>query len=242
MKTEDITYRDNAVSLSGFVAYDEKRIANETRLPGILIVHEAWGLGEHVIMRAKMLADLGYVGFAADMFGDRRTTTSREEALALIGEMRGNPPKLRARARIALDAMAALPYVDGTRLAAIGFCFGGSTALELARDGATLSGVVSFHGALETKAPAKPGEVKPKVLVCHGADDPMIPPPHVVAFEDEMRKAGANWQVNSYGGTVHGFMNPKNDGSIAPGILYNAQSDARAWAAMQAFFAEIFAR
>ena len=233
MKTEDITYLDGTISLKGFVAYDDTKPGKR---PGVLVMHEAWGLGEHVMDRTKMLAELGYVGFAADLYGDRKLITKMDEAMAMIGDLRTHPQKLRTRARAALTAMAALPQVDETRLGAIGFCFGGTVVLELARDGADLKGVVSFHGGLETQMPAEPGQVKAKVLVCTGADDPMVPAAQVQAFEDEMKKAGADFRVVSYPGAVHGFMNPKADGSIAPGILYNEAVASTAWAEMQAFF------
>ena len=238
MKTEDITYHDGALTLRGVVAYDET-VAGPR--PGILVVHEAWGLGEHAIERAKMLAGLGYVALAADMYGDRRQASDLPQAMELIGDLRTNPDKLRARAGAAVAALKAQPNVDASRLAGIGFCFGGTTVLELARGGADLKGVVSFHGGLQTAAAAKPGAVTPKVLVCTGADDPMIPPSQVVEFEDEMRQAGADWQVNSYGGTVHSFTNPNAGKGVAlEGLAYNRQTDQRSWAAMRAFFDEIF--
>ncbi len=236
IKTEDILYRDGPLNLNGFAAYEDGR---SDRRPGVLVVHEAWGLGEHAIERAKMLASLGYVAFAADMFGDRRQVTKREEAMALIGDLRAHPPKLRARIRAALTALSDMPQVDSSRLGAIGFCFGGMTVLELARDGADVAGVVSFHGGLETQMPAVAGEVKARILVCNGADDPMIPPKQVEAFEDEMKKANADARVINYPGAVHGFTNHKADGSIAPGILYNKSADEQSWAAMRAFLGEI---
>lgn len=239
IKTEDIIYRDSPLTMNGLAAYED---GPTEKRPGVLVVHEAWGLGEHVIARARMLAGLGYVGFAADMFGDRRQITKREEAMALIGDLRANPQKLRVRMRAALTAMSAMPQVDSARLGAIGFCFGGTAVLELARDGADVAGVVSFHGGLETQMPAGAGVVKARVLVCNGADDPMIPPTQVKAFEDEMHKAGADIRVINYKGAVHNFTNPAADGSIAPGILYNKPADERSWAAMRAFFADVFGR
>ena len=239
MQTKDIEYQDGAVTMRGLLAFDE---ANAGKRPGILVVHEAWGLGEHAMERAKMLAREGYVALAADMYGDRRLATDLPQAMELIGELRTDPAKLRQRALSALAALKAQPNVDGTKLAAIGFCFGGTTVLELARGGAEVKGVVSFHGGLQTAAPAEPGAVTPKVLVCTGADDPMIPPAQVTDFEEEMRRAGADWQVISYGGTVHSFTNPDAGKTVKlDGVAYNAQTDKRSWAAMRAFFAEIFA-
>jgi dienelactone hydrolase len=236
---DDADYRDAQETLRGLVAYDDSLT---TKRPGIVVVHEAWGLGLHAIARARMLADLGYVALAADMYGDRRQATDLETAMGLIGDMRRDPAKLRARAVAAVAALAAHPAVDASRLAAIGFCFGGSTVLELARAGVDLKGVVSFHGGLETAAPAEPGAIKAKILVLTGADDPMIPPSQVVAFEEEMRRAEADWQVVAYGGTVHSFTNPEAGKAVAlPGVAYHALADRRSWAAMRMFFDEIFA-
>lgn len=239
MKTEDIIYRDGALEMSGFIAYDETQVCQR---PGVLVVHEGWGLGEHVMNRAKMLAELGYVAFAADMYGNRHQMSKADDAMAAIAELRANPQKLRTRARAALAALGAHAQVDKTKLAGIGFSFGGTTVLELARDGSDLAGVVCFHGSLDTTAPAAPGGVKARILVCTGADDPMIPLAQVEAFKEEMGKAGAALRIISYPGAVHNFTNPQADGSIAPGLLYNAEADQKSWAAMRAFLAEIFAR
>jgi dienelactone hydrolase len=237
MKTADIDYRDGSMTCRGFLAYDETKSG---RRPGVLLVHEAFGLGEHVIEKAKMIAGLGYVAFAADMFGDRMQVNELPKAIEIITDLLGNPPKLLARAGAALDVLRERPEVDPSRLGGIGFCFGGSTVLNLARSGTDLKGVVSFHGALQTQAPAKAGAVKASVLVCTGADDPMIPPDQVVAFENEMRTARADWQVISYGNTMHSFTNKQADGSLNPAILYNEKTDKRSWAAMRDFFQEKF--
>jgi dienelactone hydrolase len=239
MVTQDISYRDGATSLRGFLAHDETA---RDRRPGVLVVHEGLGLNEHAMERARMLAGLGYVVLAADMFGDRRQAADLDEARALIAPLRDGPPKLRARARAAVATLARLPQVDAARLGAIGFCFGGSVVLELARDGADLKAVVSFHGVLTTKAPAVAGKVKASVLICTGADDPLAPADQVTAFEEEMRSARvADWQVISYGGTLHGFTNPAADGSLLPSALYNERADRRSWAAMRSLFDEALA-
>ena len=239
LQTKDIEYQDGPLTMRGLLAYDDTQTGKR---PGILVVHEAWGLGEHAMERATMLAREGYVALAADMYGDRRLASDLPQAMELIGELRTDPGKLRQRAKSALAALKAQPNVDPSRLAAIGFCFGGTTVLELARCGAGVKGVVSFHGGLQTAAPAEPGAVTPKVLVCTGADDPMIPPDQVTAFEDEMRKAGADWQVIAYGNTVHSFTNPDAGKTVKlDGVAYNAQTDKRSWAAMRSFFDEIFA-
>lgn len=238
MKTQDIEYRDGSLVLNGFLAYDETKSGKR---PGVLITPEAFGLGEHAMERARMIAGLGYVAFAIDPYGNRQLFTNMQEVMAAAGPLMSDPQKLRGRARAGLATLTAQPQVDTSRLAAIGFCMGGTTSLELARAGENLRGVVSFHGGLDTAAPAAPGGIKARVLVCHGAEDPMIGPEKVVAFEEEMRKAKADWQLIAYGNTVHSFTNPAADGTMNPGVRYNASSDRRSWAAMRAFLEECFA-
>src|SRR5260370_1898894 len=238
MQTHDIDYRDETVNLRGYLAFDEK-IAE--RRPGVLVFHEGLGLGDFAMARARMLAELGYVALAADMFGERRQARNLQEVAKLVGDLRNQQDTLRARGRAALMRLAALPQVDVHRMAATGFCFGGSVVLELARDGADLKAAVSFHGVLATRTPAVSGKVKASVVVCTGADDPLAPPEQVKAFEDEMRAAHArDWQVISYGNTLHGFTNPAADGSMRRTARYSAQADRRAWASMRSLFDEVF--
>jgi len=238
MQTQDIDYAADGATLRGFLAFDE---ADRPR-PGVLVFHEGLGLGDFAMEKARQLAALGYVALAADMFGERRQARNLQEVATLVGGLRAEPERLRARSLAALTALAGLPQVDRGKLAAIGFCFGGSVVLELARSGADLKAVVSFHGVLATKLPAAEGQVKASVLVLTGADDPLAPPDQVAAFEAEMRAAKvADWQVVSYGNTLHGFANPAADGSMMRTALYHAQSDRRSWAAMRALFNEILA-
>jgi len=237
MKTESIEYRDGDVTLRGFVAFDDQ---TSQRRPGVLVMPEAFGLGVHAKKRAERLAALGYVAVAGDPYGNGLEVTDLQEAIKHASALRADPTKFRQRARVALDKLASLPQVDASRLAAIGYCMGGTFALELARDGAPLRGVASFHGGLETQRPAVAGQIKAKILVCHGADDPFIPPAQVNGFAEEMTKAGADWQVISYGGTVHSFTNPAADSVGNPGLAYNKLSDQRSWKAMVSFFEEIF--
>jgi dienelactone hydrolase len=240
MTTQTVTYTDAGTTLKGFLAYDDKQTGKR---PGILVMPEAFGLGKNAKARAQRLADeLGYVALGGDPFGDGREFTDLQEAIKVAGALMADPAKFRARARAGIDKLASLPQVDSSRLAAIGYCMGGTFALELARDGAPLRGVVSFHGGLQTQRPAAPGQIKAKVLVCHGSDDPMIQTPQVNAFIEEMTKAQADWQLISYGNTVHSFTNPDADGTMMPGIKFNAQSDARSWVAMKNFFEEVFAK
>jgi len=238
MQTHDIDYRHETTNLRGYLALDENVSA---RRPGVLVFHEGLGLGDFEMARARRLADLGYVALAADMYGDRRRASNLQEVATLVGNIRSRPEMMRARGHAAVATLAALPQVDATRLAAIGFCFGGAVVLELARDGADLRAVVSFHGVLTTRTPALAGKVKASVLVCTGADDPLAPPDQVKAFEDEMRAAAArDWQVISYGNTLHGFTNPAADGSMMRTALYNEQADRRSWASMRSLLDEAF--
>jgi len=237
MRARDIDYRCNEANLHGYLAMDENAAGPR---PGVLVFHEGLGLGEFAMERARRLAGLGYVALAADMFGDRRQASNLQEVATLIGGLRAEPDKLRARGRAARETLAALPQVDAGRLAAIGFCFGGSVVLELAREGANLKAVVSFHGVLTTKLPAQPGQVKASVLVCTGVDDPLAPPDQVAAFENEMRTGAVkDWQIIAYGNTLHGFTNPAADGSMMRTALYNEQADRRSWASMKSLFDEV---
>ena len=237
MQTRDVDYRCEDTNLRGHLAWNENAAGQR---PGVLVFHEGLGLNEFAMERAHRLAELGYVALAADMFGDRRQGTNLQEIATLVGHLRAEPEKLRARGRAALSTLAALSHVDAARCAAIGFCFGGSVALELARAGADLKAAVSFHGVLTTKLPAQSGQVKASVLVCTGAEDPLAPSDQVAAFENEMR-AGAvrDWQVISYGNTLHGFTNPAADGSMMRTAMYNEQADRRSWASMQSLFDEV---
>ena len=237
MRAESLEYQDGDVTLKGFVALDDQ---SDHKRPGILVMPEAFGLGQQAKNRALRLASLGYAALAGDPYGNGLEVSDLQQAIQHAGAIREDNTRFRQRIRAGLDALMALPQVDTDRLAVMGYCMGGSCSLEMARDGAPLRGVVSFHGALETASPAEPGTVQAKVLVCHGADDPFVPVEHVNAFEAEMTKAGVDWQLISYGGTVHSFTNPEADGSIE-GICYNKQADERSWQAMRAFFDEIFA-
>jgi dienelactone hydrolase len=239
MQTQDVRYRHGAVECLGYLAFDE---AAHAKRPGVLVVHEGLGLGEHIMKRARAIAELGYVAFAGDMFGDRRQASGLQDMSKLVGDLRNDLPTLRARGRAALATLGSLPQVDATRLGAVGFCFGGSVVLELARDGADLKAVVSLHGVLSTKAPAEIDRVKAAVLVCTGADDPLAPPDQVAAFENEMRKANVrDWQVVSYGNTLHAFTNPIAGPSTLRGTLYSKRADRRSWVAVTNFLEELLA-
>jgi len=236
VKTGTLEYREGDKLLRGFLAFDETR--NEPR-PGILVFHENTGLTDHEKGRATRLAELGYVALACDMFGERASIPATDaERRAAFEEFRAK--KLLPRARAGFEALAVQPQVEDEQMAAIGFCLGGTAALELARAGADLKGVVSFHGGLATTQPAVPGQMKAKVLACHGALDPFITLEHVIAFVNEMQAAGVDFQVALYGGAKHGFTNPAADRLGRPGVAYHAPSDVRSWAAMREFFRALF--
>lgn len=236
LQTRAVEYRQGDTVLEGFLAYDDALAA---RRPGVLVVHEWWGLNDYPKSRAEQLARMGYVAFAADIYGKGRTTMEADEAGHLAGVFRDDQALLRARALAGLEVLRSDPRVDPERVAAIGYCFGGTTVLELARANAPVQGVVSFHGGLKTAHPEATSHVEPKVLVLQGADDPFVSREDRAAFQDEMRRAGADWQMILYGGAKHSFTNPAADGSLK-GAVYDEQAERRSWEHMKLFFAELF--
>jgi dienelactone hydrolase len=239
IETKTVEYQQGDTRLVGYLAYPKDA---RGPLPGVLVVHEWMGLNDYAKRRAEQLAELGYVAFAADIYGDGKIAVDVKEAGALAGSYKKDRALLRARAAAGLATLKAQPGVAGNHVAAIGYCFGGTTVLELARSGADLTGVVSFHGGLDTPTPQDARNIRAKVLALHGADDPYVPAEQVAAFEQEMRAAGVDWQLIAYGGAVHGFTNPANGNDNSKGAAYNAAADARSWAAMRQFFAELFAK
>jgi len=236
VKTQDLTYSDGTDSFNGYLAYDDTKRSPQ---PGILVVHDARGLGEEVMDFGRRYAALGYVALCLDMYGGRRFAKSQEEMPELVAPVMGISPVIRRRANAGLAAIKTLPQVDKNRIAAVGYCFGGSTVLEMARDGQALRGVVSFHGVLGTQAPAKPGGVKAKVLVLTGAEDPYAPLEDVNRLQAEMTAAGADWEIVSYGGTKHAFTMPHAESLGLPGIGYSKKADPRSWTAMRNFMVEV---
>ncbi len=229
-----VPYKDGETACEGFFCYDPNRTGP---LPAVLI-SPAWnGRDEFVARKARRLAWHGFAAFALDMYGSGKQGKSVEENQALMGPFMADRALLATRITAALNAVRGLPQVDGNRVAAMGFCFGGLCVLDLARSGADVRGVVSFHGLLKPSGlAAKP--IKSKVLVLHGYDDPMVPPEEVLAFGKEFKSAGADWQLHAYGRTVHAFTNPEaNNPSF--GTVYNADADRRSWHAMLSFFEEV---
>jgi dienelactone hydrolase len=237
LHTEEVPYRQGDTQLKGHLAYDDR---DEGPRPGVLVVHEWWGLNDYAKGRADMLAEEGYVALAVDMYGEGKVTEHPQEAGQWAAEVSRNAELGRQRFLAAYELLRADPHVDGERIAAIGYCFGGTAVLELARSGADLAGVVSFHGGLDTPTPQDAKNIKCKVLALTGGDDPHVPPAQVQAFEDEMRQGGVDWQVVAYGGAVHSFTNPEAGDDPSKGVAYNARADKRSWAAMRQFFDEIF--
>ena len=232
-----VDYRHGDTILEGYLAYDD--VSKEVR-SGVLVVHEWYGLNDYARKRADQLAQLGYVAFALDMYGKGVRAADNKEAGALAGKIKGDRPLMRGRASAGLDVLKKHGLVDPKRVAAIGYCFGGTTVLELARAGADVAGVVSFHGGLDTPSPEAAAPIRAKVLVLHGADDPLVPAAEIAAFQEEMRHAGADWQMVFYGGAVHSFSNPQAGADASKGVAYNEVADRRSWQAMKQFFDEIF--
>ena len=237
IKSEPIQYKQGDKTFEGVIYFDD---ADNTPRRGVMVCHEWWGLNDYAKARAQQLAQMGYVAMAVDMYGKGVLAKDMEEAGKLATALKDDRATLRARINAALAAFRTRKEVDPKKIAAIGYCFGGTTALELARSGADVLGVVSFHGGLSTPTPADAKNIKCKILACQGADDPVVPLTEVTAFVDEMKAARVNFQLNLYGGAVHTFTNPAAGNDPSKGQAYNEQADHRSWQALNAFFAEIF--
>ena len=234
MKTTAIPYDVRGISYVGYLAVTDARART-----GVLICHEGNGLGPQVKERAHQLAELGYVAFAVDYIGGGEVLGDLPSMLAKLGQLRGDLDHVRALGAAGLAVLAAQPEVDPARIAAIGYCFGGTFALELARSGAALTSVVAFHAGLATTRPDDAKHIKAKILACIGADDPIVPPEERLAFEREMRAAKVDWRLELYGGAVHGFANPLAGRLGNPAVEYHAPSHRRSWRSMLDLFAEI---
>jgi dienelactone hydrolase len=237
IQTEIIEYKDGDTLLEGFVAYDDA-IAGPR--PGVLLIHDWTGLQDYAKRRATMLAEMGYVAFCADIYGKGIRPTDPKECAVQAGTYKNDLPLLRRRVSLGLEQIRKLDRVEKDKVAAIGYCFGGTSVLELARSGAEVKGVVSFHGGLGTTMPAEEGKVKARILICHGADDPYVKPAEVDAFKDEMARAKAEMQFISYPGAVHSFTKKEAGNDPSKGNAYDEKSDKASWAAMKKFFDELF--
>jgi len=231
LSEESVDYHDGNTELRGLLVSAEHR----DKRPGMLVVHGGAGLDEHAKRRARQLAELGLVAFACDMYGEG-VIGDRDRVMATITDLLGDRDKLCRRALAGVNVLASDPRVS-EGIAAVGYCFGGRTVLELARSGADLTGVISVHGSLETARPARSGDVKARILVCHGAIDPHVPNQQVIGFIDEMNAAGTDFQLIVFGGAMHGFTH--DTGPQLPGVAYHAPTDRRSMRAIKAFIDEI---
>lgn len=236
LKTQNVEYTQDGVLLEGYLAYDDQFAGKR---PGVLVVHEWMGLNDYARMRADMLARLGYVAFAADIYGKGIRPATADDANAEASKYKADRPLLQERVKAGLVVLKGQANVDPGRTAAIGYCFGGTAVLELARSGADVKGIVSFHGGLSNPDPRDAKNIKAPVLVLHGADDPFVSPQEVAAFEQEMKDAGVMYTLIKYPGAVHGFTNPGNKGEMK-GAMYNAEADQKSWEQMRQFFDRLF--
>lgn len=234
--SESISYQENDVTCRGHVVYPAN-VSEKT--PIVLVVHDWSGRNPFAEEKAAALAELGYIGFAIDLYGEGRMGSTNEEKMALMKPLAEDRSLLRARLIAAFEAAKELKHGNSHAIAAIGFCFGGLSVLDLARTGLPLKGVVSFHGLLGAPEGLSPERISAKVLALHGYNDPMAKPEAVMSFADEMTEAGADWQITMYGNTVHAFMNPlAHDEAL--GLVYSPKVAKRAWAASTAFLKEVF--
>lgn len=237
IQSKAIDYEDEGVPLTGYLYWDD---ALEGKRPGVLVIHEWWGLNDYAKRRARMLAELGYVAFAADMYGNDQVTDKPSQAQEWMQEVTADPELWRQRAGAGLDQLEASEHVNAEKIAAIGYCFGGGTVLQMAYGGADLDGVVSFHGSLPAAPEERYGKISPEILVLHGQADTFIAPEVVTNFQQKLEEADANWEMDIYGGVRHGFTNPNAGDYGIENLRYDAQADARSWERMQSFFDEIF--
>jgi dienelactone hydrolase len=241
IRGDEIRYESDGVTLHGYVAYDAARAGPR---PGVLIVHEWWGHNDYVRKRARMLAELGYTALAIDMYGNGRQAAHPDDAQKFMMEIMNNMASAEARFLAAKSLLENHSYTDPQHIAAIGYCFGGAVVLHMARIGADLDGVASFHGSLGTASSAAPGAIKARILVANGADDPFVPAGDVEAFKAEMEAAGADLKFISYPGVVHSFTNP---GATQVGeqfdmpLRYDEAADRASWSELQAFLSDSFA-
>jgi dienelactone hydrolase len=237
LRTETVEYRDGEQVLEGYFAWDESKVG---RRPGVLVVHDWTGINPHTRGVVERLARLGYAALAVDVYGKGVRPAPPTAAGAEAGKYKQNRALFRQRLLAGYRTLLERRQVDKDRVAAIGYCFGGTGVLELARAGADLDGVVSFHGGLDSPTPADGRNIKAKVLILHGAEDPFVPQKDIDAFLTELRSAKVDWQMISYSGAVHAFTNPASGNDPSTGAAYNAAADRRSWLAMQQFLSEVF--
>jgi len=236
VQTKTIDYKDGQVELQGHLAWDD---SIKGRRPGVLVVHEWWGLNDYARQRAEKLARMGYVAFALDMYGKGKVTEHPSKAGEWAGQIRKNTAAWVARAKAGLKILTSQSQCDSKNVAAIGYCFGGSTVLQLAFSGADVKAVVSFHGSLPAPTEGQARQTKARILVCHGAADSFVPDKQVDAFREALEKANLDYQLIYYGNARHSFTNPGADKRGIEGLKYNAKADRRSWRHMQMLFGEV---
>ncbi len=237
IKTEIVEYKDGDTVLEGYLAFDD---ANKGKRPAVLVIHDWMGVADYSKGRTEQLAGLGYVAFCADIYGKGVRPKDAKEASAEAGKYKADRALLRRRANAGLAELKKQQLVGPSKIAAIGYCFGGTTVLELARGGADIAGVISFHGGLDSPKPEDGRNIKCKVLVLHGADDPFVKLPDIEAFQKELRDAKVDWQMVYYGDAVHSFTQKGAGTDKSKGAAYQEAADKRSWIAMKNFFAELF--
>jgi dienelactone hydrolase len=240
IKGVPVEYNSNGTVHKGYLVYDDVITAKR---PGVLVIHEWWGHDQHARNSARKLAEAGYVALALDMYGGGKQAHHPDDAGKFAGEVRKNPALMKSRFEAGMKLLQKQTHVDAKRLAAIGYCFGGSVVLEMARAGENLRAVASFHGSLGTENPAKAGKVKARVLVMNGADDPFVPTEQIAAFKKEMDSAKVNYKFVNYSGAKHSFTNPDADANGAKfkmPLAYNPKADQESWAELQLFLKSVF--
>jgi len=238
--TKEVDYESNGTTLKGFLAYDGDI---QGKRPGVLIVHEWWGLNDYARKRAIMIAELGYTALALDMYGDGKQANHPDDAGKFAMEVFNNMEVSKAKFEAAMEVLKMQPTTDPDKIAAIGYCFGGGVVLQMARFGLELDAVVSFHGALQTQSPAEAGTVKARLLICNGEDDPFTTPEQIETFKNEMSNAGVDYKFINYPGAMHSFTNPIADSvgkKFNMPLAYNKEADEKSWAEMKALFSEVF--
>lgn len=239
VQSKTVEYTDGGVVLKGYFAWDD---AVEGRRPGVVVAHEWWGLNDYARRRARMLAAMGYVAFALDMYGEGKATEHGAEAKAWMEQVNRNIAVWQRRALLGVEVLRQHDFVDPSRIAAIGYCFGGATVMQMAYSGADLKGIVSFHGPLPVATPEQAGAIKARILVEHGYDDPFVPAERIARFQASLDQADVDWEMDVYGGAQHSFTNPSADRYGIEGVHYDARADRRSWAHMRLFLEEIFGR
>lgn len=236
MQSRKIEYTHGDSRFIGELFWDDRQSGER---PGVVVFPEAFGLNDHARERAARLAQLGYVALAADPHGDGKLYEDMESLGPVLQGLFGDRARWRSLARTALDALAEQPETDNNRLAAIGFCFGGATCLELARSGAPLKAIATFHAGLLPEQEGDAGNISASVLICHGAEDPLVQKETIDAVKDEFRRDQVDWQFIDYGNAVHSFTDPDADTRGIPGLAYDARTEARSWLTLRHFFEEV---